>query len=73
MNTSSSTSTNELCWCLRCFDFPEDFKEIDETTARLTADPENNKQMSWIWIWMAKRPGVASDGNFSSYLIGLDW
>ena len=42
-NTSSSTSTNELCWCLRCFDFPEDFKEIDETTTRLTADPVNNK------------------------------
>ena len=23
----------------------------------------------WIWISMTKRPGVSSDGNFSSYLI----
>jgi len=24
---------------------------------------------AWIWIWMTKRPGVTSDGNFSSCLI----
>ena len=31
---------------------------------------------AWIWIWMTKRPGVTSDGNFSSYLIrrsGYGW
>ena len=28
---------------------------------------------AWIWIWMTKRPGVASDGNFSSYLISRSW
>ena len=56
--TSSSTSTNELCWCLRCFDFPEDFKEIDETTARLTADPANNK-------------ASVLDGSLVKLLIGL--
>ena len=26
-----------------------------------------------IWIWMTKRPGVASYGNFNSYLIGRSW
>ena len=26
-----------------------------------------------IWFWMAKEVGVASDGNFSSYLIGRSW
>ena len=26
-----------------------------------------------IWFWMAKDVGVASDGNFSSYLIGRSW
>ena len=26
-----------------------------------------------IWFWMAKDVGVASDGNFSSYLIGKSW
>ena len=35
--------------------------------------PEKIFHMAWIWIWMTKRPGVASDGNFSSYLIGRSW
>ena len=26
-----------------------------------------------IWFWMAKDVGVASDGNFSSYLISKSW
>ena len=26
-----------------------------------------------IWFWMAKDVGIASDGNFSSYLIGRSW
>ena len=26
-----------------------------------------------IWFWMVKDVGVASDGNFSSYLIGRSW
>ena len=26
-----------------------------------------------IWFWMAKDMGVASDGNFSSYLISRSW
>ena len=29
--------------------------------------------IAWIWIWMTKRPGITSDGNFSSYLIGRSW
>ena len=31
---------------------------------------------AWIWIWMTKRPGVTSDGNFRSCLIrrsGYGW
>ena len=26
--------------------------------------------IAWIWIWMTKRPGITSDSNFSSWLIG---
>ena len=29
--------------------------------------------IAWIWIWMTKRPGIASDDNFSSYMIGRSW
>ena len=37
-----------------------------------------NAHIAWIWIGMIKRPGVTSDGNFSSYLIrrseyGIDY
>ena len=32
-----------------------------------------NNHRAWIWIWMTKRPGVDSDGDFSSYLIGRSW
>ena len=28
---------------------------------------------AYIWLWKAKDMGVASDGNFSSYLIGRTW
>ena len=32
-----------------------------------------NNHRAWIWIWMTKRPGVDSDGDFSSYLISRSW
>ena len=31
------------------------------------------KHITWIWIWMTKRPCITSDGDFSSYLIGRNW
>ena len=46
------------------------------TYLKLVSVPSFIHHMAWIWIWMVKRPVVASDGNFSSCLIrrsGYSW
>ena len=46
-----------------------DFEHTDIIWLTCSAVAKLAKHIAWIWIGMTKRPGVTSDGNFSSYLI----
>ena len=43
------------------------FEEFRTHLTKFRTDIKHH--IAWIWIWMIKRPGITSDGNFSSYLI----
>ena len=46
------------------------FARSQETVLKIQC---NSTHTAYIWLWKAKDVGIASDGNFSSYLIGRTW